>query len=149
MASRYTDMASLAIFLLTGLISFGQTTTNEAQKGGPVASGVHVLPIRGNVYMLVGAGGNITLQTGNDGLALVDTGRAETADQTLAAIRTASTEPIHTIINTNSDRDHVGGNAAISKVATNITDNNFLSDIAGSSVMPGVRLSLTCGCLTA
>jgi glyoxylase-like metal-dependent hydrolase (beta-lactamase superfamily II) len=90
--------------------------------------------------MLVGAGGNITLQAGNDGLALVDTGRAEMAEQTLAAIRTVSKNPIHTVINTNADRDHVGGNAAISKVATTITDNNFLSDISGSSVMPGAKI---------
>jgi glyoxylase-like metal-dependent hydrolase (beta-lactamase superfamily II) len=132
-------MASLAIFWLTGVLSFAQPPANRAPPDSG-DSGVHVLPVRGNVYMLVGAGGNITLQTGNDGLALVDTGRAEMADQTLAAIRTVSKEPIHTIINTNADRDHVGGNAAISKVATNITDNNFLADIAGSSVMPGAKI---------
>jgi hypothetical protein len=37
-------------------------------------------------------------------------------------------------------RDHVGGNAAVSKVATNISDNNFMSDIAGSSVIPGAKI---------
>lgn len=128
MAIRHREMATLALFLLTSSISLAQT------------SGVQVLPVRGNVFMLVGAGGNITLQIGKDGLVLVDTGRAEMADQTLAAIRTVSKRPIHVIINTDADPDHVGGNPGISKVATNITDNNFMADIAGSSVMPGAKI---------
>jgi cyclase len=128
MASRRREMATLAIFLFACLVSFAQT------------SEVQVLPIRGNVYMLVGAGGNITLQTGQDGLVLVDTGRAEMANQTLPTIRRVSKDPIRFIINTDADRDHVGGNAAISNVATTITDNNFVADIAGSSAMPGAKI---------
>lgn len=137
MASRHNGTASLAILLLTSLISFAQTPAPQRDSG---ASAVHVLPIRGNVYMLVGAGGNVTLQTGKDGLVLVDTGSAEMADQTLAVTRTVSKDPIRFVLNTGADRDHVGGNAAISKVATTITDNNFLSDISGSSVMPGAKI---------
>src|SRR5581483_1504675 len=34
---------------------------------------VHVLPVQGNIYMLVGAGANITVQIGNDGVLVVDT----------------------------------------------------------------------------
>jgi glyoxylase-like metal-dependent hydrolase (beta-lactamase superfamily II) len=90
--------------------------------------------------MLVGAGGNITLQTGKDGLVLVDTGPAEMADRTLAAIRSVSNDPIRFIINTDADRDHVGGNAAISNVGSTIADNNFLADVSGSSVFPGAKI---------
>jgi len=140
MVSRRSEAASLVIILLSGAFSFAQTPANGAPPSDSGASGVHVLPVRANVYMLVGAGGNITLQTGTDGLVLVDTGLAEMADQTLSAIRTVSKDPIHFIINTDADPDHVGGNPAISKVASTITDNNFLSDIAGSSVMPGAKI---------
>ena len=45
---------------------------------------IHVLPVQGNVYMLVGAGGNITLQVGNDGVLLVDTEYARTVADRLA-----------------------------------------------------------------
>src|SRR5215471_2124934 len=38
---------------------------------------IHVLPVQGNVSMLVGGGGNITVQTGKDGILLVDTGLAD------------------------------------------------------------------------
>ena len=44
-------------------------------------------PVRGNVYMLLGAGGNITVSVGRDGVLMVDTGRAQMTDQVLAAIR--------------------------------------------------------------
>jgi cyclase len=134
------ETASPIAFLFTGLISLAQTPTNGAQEKNFNASEVHVLPVQGNVYLLAGAGGNIGLQTGKDGLVLVDTGLAGMANQTIAAIRTVSKDPIHVIINTDADPDHVGANAAISKVSSNITDNNFLSDIAGSSIMPGAKI---------
>ena len=38
---------------------------------------IHVLPVQGNVYMLVGAGGNITASIGKDGILLVDAGPAD------------------------------------------------------------------------
>ena len=54
---------------------------------------VHVLPVQGNIYMIVGAGGNITVQTGKDGVLVVDTGLAPMADKVLAAIKSISTGP--------------------------------------------------------
>jgi glyoxylase-like metal-dependent hydrolase (beta-lactamase superfamily II) len=41
--------------------------------------GLHILPVQGNIYMLTGAGGNITLSVGPDGVLLVDAGRQELA----------------------------------------------------------------------
>jgi cyclase len=47
---------------------------------------VHVLPLRGNVYLLVGAGANITLSVGREGVLLVDAGTAPMADKVVAAV---------------------------------------------------------------
>ena len=55
---------------------------------------VHLLPVQGNIYMLVGAGGNMTVQVGKDGVLLVDTQFAALSPKILAAIRTLSTGPI-------------------------------------------------------
>ena len=49
---------------------------------------VRVLPVRGNIYVLMGAGANITLSVGLDGVRMVDSGSAEMSDQVIAAIRT-------------------------------------------------------------
>jgi len=47
---------------------------------------VHLLPLRGNVYVLVGAGANITLSIGKEGVLLVDAGTAQAADKVVAAV---------------------------------------------------------------
>jgi cyclase len=80
---------------------------------------IHILPVRGNVYMLVGAGGNITLQVGNDGVLLVDTGVAQMSDKLLAALRSVSDKPIRYIINTHVHADHTGGVGDIGASAGN------------------------------
>jgi len=47
---------------------------------------IHILPVQGNVYMLVDAGSNITLQVGSDGVLVVDTQYAPLSEKILAAI---------------------------------------------------------------
>lgn len=94
---------------------------------------VHVLPVQGNVYMLVGAGGNITAQTGKDGVFLVDTMYAPLADKVVAAIRTFSTGPIRYIVDTHVHGDHTGGNEALRKAGSTITGGNVSADIRDSA----------------
>jgi cyclase len=77
---------------------------------------VKILPVQGNVYMLIGAGGNTTLQVGKDGVLLVDTSFAPMAPKIMAAIKTLSDMPIRYIINTHVHGDHTGGNGALAKL---------------------------------
>jgi cyclase len=76
---------------------------------------LEVLQLRPNFYMIAGAGGNIAFQVGVDGVVVVDSGSAASADAVIAAIRKVTTQPIRYVINTSADADHVGGNAAIAK----------------------------------
>lgn len=80
---------------------------------GATTPDLHVLPVQGNVYMLVGAGANITLQVGKDGVLLVDTPPPALVPQVLAEIRKLSDKPIRYIVNTSVDAEHVSGNAAL------------------------------------
>jgi glyoxylase-like metal-dependent hydrolase (beta-lactamase superfamily II) len=48
---------------------------------------LEILRVRGNIYVLFGAGGNITMSVGPDGVLLVDSGAADTADAVLHAIQ--------------------------------------------------------------
>ena len=50
-----------------------------AGSADPSDAGIQVLPVQGNIYMLAGAGGNISMTTGFDGTILVDAGRADMA----------------------------------------------------------------------
>jgi cyclase len=74
-----------------------------------------VLPVQGNIYMLVGAGGNITLQVGPQGVMLVDAQYAPLSAKVVAAIRKLSDKPIRYILNTHFHADHTGGNEELAK----------------------------------
>jgi cyclase len=90
---------------------------------------IHILPVQGNVYMLVGAGSNITVQAGSDGVLVVDTQYAPLSEKILAAIRTLSKGPIRYVINTTPDPDHTGGNEPIRKAGSTIAGGNVAGDI--------------------
>jgi cyclase len=77
---------------------------------------IHTLPVQGNVYMLVGGGGNVTVQVGKDGVLLVDTNFAELAPKIMSAIRKLSDGPVRYVINTHVHPDHTGGNEALVKL---------------------------------
>jgi cyclase len=77
----------------------------RAQQAPPRAAGeLRVLPVRGNIYLLSGAGANITVSGGKDGVLLVDSGLATMAEKTLAVVRelsrrvTASPAPLRSCI---------------------------------------------------
>jgi cyclase len=89
---------------------------------------VHVLPVQGNVYMLVGSGGNITMQVGKEGVLLVDTMYAGLSDKVIAAVRTVSDKPIRYIINTHVHGDHTGGNEKLAAYGKTILGGNVVGD---------------------
>ena len=101
---------------------------------------VHILPVRKNIYMLVGAGGNITVSAGPDGVLLVDSGLAQMADKVLAAVHQlglrlsvngAPPKPIQFIIDTHVHADHTGGSEKIAKSGRNYTGGNVAGDLRG------------------
>jgi cyclase len=78
------------------------------------AGELEVLRVQNNVYAIFGAGGNITVQVGEEGPLLVDSGLAGMSDQVIAAVRTVSSKPIRDIVNTHIHPEHVGGNKVLS-----------------------------------
>jgi glyoxylase-like metal-dependent hydrolase (beta-lactamase superfamily II) len=79
-------LATLAGALLA--MATGAATVTGQAGSGAAGPALDVLPVRGNVYMIVGAGGNVTVSVGRDGILLVDTGRADMAEQVLATVHT-------------------------------------------------------------
>ena len=114
-------IACLGFLGFTERVSTQATQRMWAPRLSAAAPGeIQVLPVQGNVHVLIGAGGNITLQAGDDGVLLVDTGIASMSDKVLAAMKTISTRPLRYIINTTERADHTGGNAAIADTGETI-----------------------------
>jgi glyoxylase-like metal-dependent hydrolase (beta-lactamase superfamily II) len=83
-----------------------------------------VVKIRDNVYMIAGAGANVTVQFGGDGAVVVDAGAAGSADAVIAAIRKITSQPIRYVIDTSADADHVGANEKVAKAGRTLFQTN-------------------------
>ncbi len=95
---------------------------------------IETLRVRDNIYMLVGAGGNITVQVGDDGVLIVDTQYAALSEKILAAVAELSERPIRYIVNTHHHRDHTGGNANLRLAGSTVSGGNMQGAIADAGV---------------
>ena len=91
----------------------GLRPTSRAVDPQPRDGDVHVWPLRGGLFLLVGDSGNIVVQAGEEGALLVDSGAGALAEKTLARIRQLSDKPIQYILNTGFQPEHTGGNVAL------------------------------------
>jgi glyoxylase-like metal-dependent hydrolase (beta-lactamase superfamily II) len=97
----------------------------EVQPAPLPAGEVRAVHVQGNVHMIVGAGSNIAVQVGDDGVIVVDTGNGTMTDKVLAAIReiTPPGKEIRWLVNTTWRPEHTGGNAAIAKTGRTVNGN--------------------------
>jgi cyclase len=116
----------LPLLLLAGLLAPAAAgpLDHERRRGSnkiaetpsaAVDSKVEIVHVQRGIYMLyAGAGSNVTVQVGEQGVLVVDAAVASVSDKILAAIRSLSDKPIRYLFDTNADIDHVGGNPKIS-----------------------------------
>ena len=88
---------------------------NDPRYPDVVKNGVVTRHVAGQVYVIAGAGGNIVVQSGDDGLFLVDDNFIVFYDQIMASIRKISDKPIRVVVNTHSHGDHVQNNENLVK----------------------------------
>jgi cyclase len=114
--------------------SRGPQQSSHAKNPDPNDGEIHVLPVQGNVYMLVGDTGNIAVQVGDQGAFVVDSGAGKLSDKVVAAIQKLTPRPIQFIANTSSHSDRVGGNA---KLAAAGSDPSLLGSFFGGQAPTG------------
>jgi cyclase len=79
---------------------------------------IKVIPVAPGISVLMGAGGNILVSTGPDGVFLIDDQFAPLLPKIRAAVRTLSDKPIRFVVNTHWHGDHVGGNLGLAETGT-------------------------------
>jgi glyoxylase-like metal-dependent hydrolase (beta-lactamase superfamily II) len=84
---------------------------------------IQTMHVQGKVHMIVGAGGNIIVQAGEEGVLVIDTGTARRGADVLAAIRAISDKPIRLVINTHVHDDHTGANELLAAAGRSLGGN--------------------------
>ncbi len=80
--------------------------------------------VSGNIYMLQGAGGNIGVSAGDDGILIVDDQYAPLAPKIMAALEGISDQQVKFVLNTHYHGDHTGGNEVFGESAPIIAHTN-------------------------
>lgn len=85
---------------------------------------VKATKVAGTVYVLTGAGGNIGVSVGEDGVVIVDDQYAPLAPKIEAALESITDKPLRFILNTHYHGDHTGGNEHFGKSAPIVAHEN-------------------------
>ncbi|MEO6487045.1 MAG: MBL fold metallo-hydrolase, partial [Thermoanaerobaculia bacterium] len=93
--------------------------------------------VAGTVHMLVGAGGNIGVSVGDDGIIIVDDQYAPLAPKILEALKAISDKPIKFILNTHYHGDHTGGNEVLGRSAPLVAHENVRTRLQNGMKVPG------------
>jgi glyoxylase-like metal-dependent hydrolase (beta-lactamase superfamily II) len=98
---------------------------------------IKVTPVAGAVYVLEGAGGNIGVSVGDDGIVIIDDQFAPLAPKIKAALASISKEPVRFVVNTHYHGDHTGGNEAFGESAPIVAHENVRKRLAAGT--PGAN----------
>src|SRR4051812_14722768 len=98
---------------------------------------IKVVPAAGNIYMLQGAGGNIGVSAGSDGILIVDDQYAPLAEKIRAALKGINQGKLKFVLNTHFHGDHTGGNPDFGTEATIVAQNNVRKRLAAGSTVHG------------
>ena len=71
---------------------------------------IKTIKLTDNLYVLFGAGGNIAVSVGDDGVVMIDDQYAPLSEKIGNAVKQISEKPIGYILNTHWHGDHTGGN---------------------------------------
>jgi glyoxylase-like metal-dependent hydrolase (beta-lactamase superfamily II) len=106
-------MRKIALMMLLCVTAFAQGRDFSKVE-------MKVQKVAGNIYLLQGAGGNIGVSVGDDGVLVVDDEYSPLAPKIKEAIKTISDKPVRWILNTHFHGDHTGSNAEFAKTGTEI-----------------------------
>lgn len=112
----FRSIISVALILICSISVNSQSWIDEAQ--------ITTTHVAGNVYMLEGAGGNIGVSVGDDGILLIDDQYAQLADKIKIALAKINKGKLQFILNTHAHSDHVSGNAVFGAEGVLIAHEN-------------------------
>ena len=114
---------ALLVLFVFAISTYAQTDWSRVQ--------MKATKVAGNVYMLEGAGGNIGVSVGADGILIVDDQYAPIADKIRASLKEIGADKkLRFILNTHWHGDHTGGNVVFGPEAPIIAHDNVRKRMA-------------------
>lgn len=92
---------------------------------------IKAIHVAKNIYMLQGAGGNIGVSVGPEGILIVDDQFAPLAEKIEAALKELNPGKLKFVLNTHYHGDHTGGNAHFGRAANIIAHTNVRKRLGG------------------
>lgn len=128
-SSRFRTKSALTGAVFGALLLLRAETGAQSPAATPSTDQqLDTVQIRSNVWVIFGAGGNVTVHVGEDGVILVDSGSEASAARTLAAVQAITKAPIRMIISTSADPEHVGGNDKVGAAGMPINPDNYTDE---------------------
>jgi glyoxylase-like metal-dependent hydrolase (beta-lactamase superfamily II) len=145
-----------AAFLLAAAVAVLAVAQQRNPFNDSADGNIEVVPIRDNIYLIGGAGSNIVISAGVEGVLMVDSGFAENTDKVLKAVHELTVElnkfkapvtrfssggsgnvlagyrppkPIRFLLNTSALPEHTGGNPEIAAAGKTFTGGNVTGDL--------------------
>src|SRR3954465_2303635 len=122
-----TTMNRKHIYIAAGLLIATLASAQQDFSKVEIKS-IHVAK---NIYMLQGAGGNIGVSVGPDGILIVDDQFAPLAAKIEAALKQLNPGKLKFVLNTHYHGDHTGGNARFGREAHIIAHTNVRKRLGG------------------
>src|SRR5687767_5552983 len=126
-----------AFLLLALAVTAGSAVAQDRDFSKVEIKATHVA---GAVHMLEGAGGNIGVSVGRDGILIVDDQFAPLADKIRAALKTLGEGKLRFILNTHWHGDHTGSNAAFGPEAPIVAHTNVRRRLETGMDVPGRKV---------
>ena len=89
-----------------------------------------IAPVKDNLYMITGEGGNVAVYVTGEGVILVDDMFYRNYDDILAKVATVTDQPIVYVLNTHQHDDHAGGNTKMLGIANVIAQENVRANLS-------------------
>ncbi|MDA2914565.1 MBL fold metallo-hydrolase [Acidobacteriia bacterium AH_259_A11_L15] len=115
-------MKRIVVALTVGLAVFCASPARAQRDWSQVE--LKVEPVRGNIYMINGTGGNIGVSVGEDGILIVDDKFEPLAEKIRAALAEVGGGELKFILNTHWHGDHTGANPVFGPEAPIIAHTN-------------------------
>ena len=136
-----------SVFAHGKLINNDSSNSNSQEtvaQNQPEEVEINLIPLRNNIYMLMGDGGNMGVAVGEEEVVIIDSQFATLTTKIQDAIaKVRQEQPIRYLINTHYHYDHVGGNANFAQAgATIIAHENVPKQMSVDHEYPAIGMKI-------